>query len=1097
MKAIDFLHKESNKETALSFLHADKEPSKKEKSSGILKSIKQELLETPSAAAGLAEAATTVGTGWVSMPIAGLTELAASPFVGLEKAKKAGEWVGEKLTYQPKTKQGKALIGAASYPFEKLSEVGEKAGDLGLKKTGSAAVGALIKTGVEALPMLIPGVKAIKGKKIPKTKSVKPKSIKSEFITEEFAKEFLHKRDIPEFKTTGEAVKFGKKATNSEKIELQKLLDEAKVKGAKLQKEGKLQESGDVGFKAQLYHEALQAAEGRKFKKKPPTEYVTAAIVKDTEGTIYKARTHHLALEKLDASGKTYQKGSGDLFITNKGRVLSRGKATKLTKQPTADAQEIVGKTLKSKADSTKFYGGFPLHKLFQAQKKYIGDPIWDKAIMKGIPKVLEKVPGGKAINRAFIYEYRGNLAESGKFVKSMDAMKRNQAIGREYAIDIGNRLQAVDEATQLKMGEYIKGGNPKLSKNEMVLATEAKEILYDLGKQSVELGLLSEKTFFKNAGRYMPRLYTSKEYQSLLTQFNVKKPNRLDLSRFKKRKDIPKAVRQEMGEILTPGYPVAKGIIQLTHDIEMGRFFKNVAGNKQWALPKKSSTAIPKDWKQLPSDKKLGALSEAYVHPEIFADISEVIKIRTLGDKIWRKSLGAWKYGKVILSPKTHARNLMSNSILAHLGGMPMPMQPIYLTKAVKAMRGKTEYWKIAKREGLLSDTFTNAELRTLFNEVEGKLKGIKANGIPEKLGLIGNAWSKTKTGLGKVAKVYEAEEQWFKMAKFIHNIERRKMNPIKAAKDAEKWLFNYSKVTKFQEKYRSKWYGAPFATFTFKALPRIAEAAVKNPHRFILPAAMIYGLEKAASNYIGDTKEQETAKKELRPDYQKGKTLGIPNYPRVPIVDDYGREYYLNLTYILPWGDIAEGGGFMGIPGGLRPFSQPFVNEPVQQIANYDFFWKDPIVKEKDLAGKTGLGKVKAEAKARLGHLAQTMAPTPVLDIAKGYAAAKGIPDYKGRERPKHVVAADVFTGVKMYPVSYLDQLTKKINKLHPKKGKLGREIRHDIKTLHIRRKAMIKKGKDVKFLDKQIDNKIKQLIGLAEEVKKVSKTYKKATK
>lgn len=970
------------------------------------------------------ETAATVATTAYGLPISGLTKLAAAPFVGLEKADKAGDWVAERLIYQPQTKRGQELTESTFYPIEKLSEVGEKAGDITLEKTGSPILAAGAKTAIEAAPFLVPGVRALRGKKVSRvTKPKKPaaKATESKFISEEFAKEFLNKRDIPKFKTTGKAVEFGKEATKGELIQLKKLREQTKLEGKVLQKAGKLQEASDIGYKAQLYNEAIQAKQGRDFSKKP------------------------------------------------------------IKPRP----EEIGGTTL---------YGGLPVHRVFKAYGKDIGELIWDKAIMKGVPKVLEKVPGGKAINRALIYEYRGSLAKSGKFVESMDSMKRNQAIGREYAIDIGNRLQAASEVTQLKMGEYIKGGNPKLSRNELSLANEAKQALYDLGKQAVELELLSEKAFFKNAGRYMPRLYTSKEYKSLLTQFNVTKPNRLDLSRFQKRKDIPKEIRKEMGEILTPGYPVAKGIAQLTHDIEMAKFFKNTAKNPEWSLPKKSSVAIPKDWKQLPSNKKLGALSESYVHPEIFADISEVIRIQTQGDKIWRKSLGAWKFGKVILSPKTHARNVMSNSILAHLGGMPMYEQPVYLTKAIKAMRGKTDHWKAAKKEGLLRETFTNAELRSLFDQVEGRLKGLKAGGLPEKFGTIGTGWQKTKVGMGKAAKLYEAEEQWFKMAKYIHNIERKKMLPLKAAKDAEKWLFNYSKVTKFQEKYRTKWYGAPFATFTFKALPRIAEAAVKTPHRFILPAAMIYGLEEAARSYIGDTREQEKAKKELRPEYQKGKTLGMSNFPRVPIIDEYGREYYLNLTYILPWGDLAEGGGFMGIPGGLRPFSQPFINEPVQQIANYDFFWKTPIVKEKKLAGKTKTGKIKAEAKERVGHLAQTMLPTPFLDASKIVSAAKGVPDYKGRERPGKVVAADVFAGVKMYPVDYIDQMMKKINKLHPKKGRLGRAIRYDIKILYTKKNAMEKKGKDVKFLEKQIDKKMEQLQGLAGEVKEAVGTFKK---
>lgn len=1096
MKAIDFLNKKGADETAISFLNSKKGMPEKDamaflgdepvKKTPILKTVGREIMATPQALAGTAEALTATTTGLVGQAVGGLTKLSAlTPWVTVDEAEKAGEYVAGKLTYQPKTNQAQTLIETMGYPFEKLSEYGKKRADIEFKETGSAVSAAAKKTLYDVAPILAGGraFKKPKAPRITKPKKLAPKSTESKFISEEFAKEFLNKPEVG----GGKPPKSGLAVANigaDGKIYYGKAgeihLNLSEKYSNKIRTSKKLKE-GEPTWKDLGFTDSSGEFLSRKEALKQTPKTIRSKISKYT-----KELKEELGGYDAEMDALTYRE------------IAEHAKTVKTKKQPTTPLKPKKAKVeapVKATTGGTKLYGGLPIHKIHKTYTKYIGEPIWDKAIMKGIPKALEKVPGGKAINRALLYEYRGNLAKSGEFVKSMDTMKRNQSIGREYAVDLGNRLQVADEVTQLKMGEYIKGGNPKLSKNELALAGEAKQVLYDLGKQAVDLELLSGETFFKNAGRYMPRLYTSKEYQSLLTRFKVSKPNRLDLSRFQKRKDIPKEVRKEMGEILTPGYPVAKGIMQLTHDIEMAKFFKNTAKNPEWSLPKKSSVAIPNGWKQLPSDKKLGSLSEAYVHPEIFADISEVIRMQTKGDKIWRKSLGAWKFGKVILSPKTHARNLMSNSILAHLGGMPMYEQPVYLTKAVKAMRGKTNYWKIAKKEGLLRETFTNAELRSLFDQVEGQLKGIKAGGIPEKIGTIGNFWEKGKASMGKAAKLYEAEEQWFKMAKFIHNVERKKMSPMKAAKDAEKWLFNYSKVTKFQEKYRSKWYGAPFATFTFKALPRIAEAAVKTPHRFILPAAMIYGLEEATRNYIGDTKEQAKAKQELRPDYMKGKTLGMSNFPRVPVVDDHGREYYLNLTYILPWGDLAEGGGFMGIPGGLRPFSQPFINEPVQQIANYDFFWKDPIVKEKELAGKTKTGRITAEVKARAGHLAKTLLPTPVLDVSKAVSALRGVPDYKGRERPGKVVAADVIAGVKMYPVDYVDQMMKKINKLHPKKGRLGRAIRYDIKILYTKKNAMAKKGKSVKFLEKQIENKIKQLKGLAEEVKEAGKIYQKA--
>lgn len=768
---------------------------------------------------------------------------------------------------------------------------------------------------------------------------------------------------------------------------------------------------------------------------------------------------------------------------------------------------------------------------------KAVGTKIWDDIIEKKIPKLLEKIPGGKAVNRALIYDYRGDLPNTAKYIRSMEDKVRGQQVGRAYALDLGNRLQLQPERGQLLLGEYIRGEIKALPEGLQGLGNEAKRVMLDLGKQAVDVGLLSEATFFKNAGRYMPRLYTSKEYQTLLTTFNLKKANRLDLSRFKRRKDIPKEIREEMGEILTPGYPIAKGIIQLTHDIELGRWFKGIAYNKDWAVRARKfqtlaadadaktwgawedntligvfesrkealkaqkgaqaawrqANPVPDGWEQLPVNKKLGDLSGSYVHPEIHKDLMLSIRIMETPEKVWRKALGMWKFGKVILSPKTHSRNLMSNSVLAHLGGMPMYEQPVYLVKGARQMRTKGNYWQQATKEGLLGTTWTEHELTALFSSAESNIKGIKAGSIPEKLGAIGTVWEKSKYVGQKAAKAYQAEEEWFKLAKFIHNIERKKMTVKAASADAEKWLFNYGKITKFQEGYRSKWYGAPFATFTFKALPRIAEAAVKTPHRFILPGAMIYALEQAAMKMIEDSPEQFKAKKKLRPDWMQGSFLGMPNFARVPFVDDDGREYYLNLTYTLPWGDIGESGSFAGIPGGLMPLSQPFVKETWQQIANYDSFWGRPIVPEEELAGKSFVGKVKTQAAKRGAHLAKTMLPTPVLDIQKGIQAFRGRPDYRGRFRPLGIVAADAFLGIKMYPVDYVDQIIRKEAKLDPNKGFLARKIMSQINRFEIKRKAMEKAGKNDEYYREQIERKIEQLEGLGIEMEKAGALYK----
>ncbi|KKM97247.1 hypothetical protein LCGC14_1170100, partial [marine sediment metagenome] len=214
---------------------------------------------------------------------------------------------------------------------------------------------------------------------------------------------------------------------------------------------------------------------------------------------------------------------------------------------------------------------------------------------------------------------------------------------------------------------------------------------------------------------------------------------------------------------------------------------------------------------------------------------------------------------------------------------------------------------------------------------------------------------------------------------------------------------------------------------------------------------------------------------------------------------------EYYGNLSYITPWGDLAESGGAGPIPGGIMPLSQPFSKELWQQIAGtkdllgaggFDLFWQEPIVREEDVAGLPASEKAKVVAKKRGRHLYNTMVPTLAMDIEKGVSAFRGKPDYRGRERPPGVVAADVFLGIKMYPVDYADEMMRQVAKLNPRKSDVAQKIRQQIRTLAVKRNFYAQRGQDDKALqlDKQIADKVRQLQGLGKELQEKGAVYER---
>ena len=122
--------------------------------SNVLKTI---LLNNPVTAA--VEAGANFGSQIVSVPVSGLAGVgaAAAKAAGLTDANPADvvrSW-GSKLTYEPRGEMGKAAAGVVAYPFEKLAEAGQYAGDRVLDASGSPVAATAADTAVNALPLLL------------------------------------------------------------------------------------------------------------------------------------------------------------------------------------------------------------------------------------------------------------------------------------------------------------------------------------------------------------------------------------------------------------------------------------------------------------------------------------------------------------------------------------------------------------------------------------------------------------------------------------------------------------------------------------------------------------------------------------------------------------------------------------------------------------------------------------------------------------------------------------------------------------------------------------------------------------------------------
>jgi len=297
---------------------------------------------------------------------------------------------------------------------------------------------------------------------------------------------------------------------------------------------------------------------------------------------------------------------------------------------------------------------------------------------------------------------------------------------------------------------------------------------------------------------------------------------------------------------------------------------------------------------------------------------------------------LSPWKMGKVVMRIPTQVRNVVGNVIQNDWGGLPFYRGDIY-ARAASEMRRETPLAQKFMRSIGTDVTFAGAEF-THFP------RAIAPGGSAIEMGAtyLTNLAGATARPF---AKSYQMAELWSKYAKYLHNLELG-MDHKTAVIDAVKWTFNYGEVTPFIKWSRVS--VAPFATWTSKILPLMAETMVKHPVRFakwamIPPATTAIALKNMDAP---SQEEWETLKKRL-PDYMKSSMISL-----LPFRDDRGRMQVYNYTWLLPGiGDLSDVSG--GWPE-KAVLQNPFLSLAADVGRNKKFSgapiwneWEDPSTK------------------------------------------------------------------------------------------------------------------------------------------------------
>lgn len=121
------------------------------------------------AAGALSEPAAQIASGFVATPFAGLAGLAQGAknlvpgWQGMPAADRIRQ-VENAMTYEPRTTAGKAVSGVVNYPFQKLAQFSDFAGQKTSDATGSPAAGAAVNTAIQFAPSALFKVRGMRGR---------------------------------------------------------------------------------------------------------------------------------------------------------------------------------------------------------------------------------------------------------------------------------------------------------------------------------------------------------------------------------------------------------------------------------------------------------------------------------------------------------------------------------------------------------------------------------------------------------------------------------------------------------------------------------------------------------------------------------------------------------------------------------------------------------------------------------------------------------------------------------------------------------------------------------------------------------------------
>jgi hypothetical protein len=364
--------------------------------------------------------------------------------------------------------------------------------------------------------------------------------------------------------------------------------------------------------------------------------------------------------------------------------------------------------------------------KIVQGMKDEKFGPLKGKDILNWISYDILATPELRAAADEYERDVAKGAARAAEFAAKM---RRLGPIGERYATDLITQEQWEKQFAKL---------SPEEKKKVFAAAQALMNEFHDLGELEVKYGTLARGQFDRYDGQYIPYLYAIHEADAARGVGGGPLPTIKPKTReHKTRDDLPRNIRENLGQIRESGYLAEQGIEKGYRNIAAAKLFsalssmpgslhpdyeqavKDLIAAQQSSrtgaikLAKKKLEHIRDaakggydrgqlaGYKTLTNAKGYGVLAGAVVRK----DIAEYLEgLPHFGEKNLANDLfQQWKKIHTVFNPGTHLGNFVSNITTVHMKGLPIHEQPKALHNAYNEIKQYGRYARALAEAGVM----------------------------------------------------------------------------------------------------------------------------------------------------------------------------------------------------------------------------------------------------------------------------------------------------------------------------------------------------------------------------------------------------------